>query len=320
MTAPLIPCLGCYKKDLPSNLTHEYHRKCSRILFGIDTPPSLDIHLDRIAVLARKAVDEHLGITGVQPKISLALDKWKEASTHRLKIAGLWGGFILKPPTTRFPDMPTVEDTTMHMAVTLGISTATHGLLRLKSGELAYISKRFDRSKSGQKIAVEDFCQLSGLLTERKYKSSLEKAGKIIHRYSSQPGLDAVSFFELSLFCYLTGNADMHLKNFSLLIEDNQKISLSPAYDLLSTHLMPIHDPEEVALTINGKKSRLKKEDFLTLAQALKIPSKVVDTSFKRLLKAIPKMTEIIEMSFIPKALQLRFVNLIQQRKKVFDR
>lgn len=238
---------------------------------------------------------------------------------NRLTIVGLWGNYILKPPTSQFPHMPTVEDATMHMAAISGLTTAKHGLVRLKSGELAYITKRFDREKKGQKIAMEDFCQLSELLTESKYNTSTEKAGKIILKYSSQPGLDAVTFFDLNLFSFLTGNADMHLKNFSLIQNESGGMILSPAYDLLSTKLMPIDDKEEMALTINGKKAKIKKADFEALGKNLGIPEKAIENSFARSTRYLSKMKEIIKNSFLTGELKKNYSQLLDRRAKILN-
>lgn len=309
-------CLGCYKL-LEGKEEGGYHASCSKKLFGNDTPPIVDFGSDRLAEMAMESLNQHLGVTGVQPKISVDLTKYKDDPTHRLMIVGMWGNFILKPSTERFPDMAVVEDATMHMAEAAGIHTAKHGLLRLKSGEFAYITRRFDRGPKKKKIHMEDFCQLSGQLTESKYNSSTEKAGKIILKYSSNPGLDVQTFFDLTLFCFLTGNADMHLKNFSLIEKDGGDIVFSPAYDLLSTALMPIDDREELALPVNGKKARLKKGDFLKLAVNLGIGEKPMESSFRRLGEALPAMMEIAEQSFMSKELKGRYKKLVTGKANV---
>lgn len=316
-------CLGCYQ-ELEQNTSknnseseNEYHKKCSKKLFRTETPPRVNFGLEQLEEIAKEAIYKHLGITGVQPKIPVELAKYNQDPRHRMMIVGLWGNFILKPPTPRFPDIAITEDATMHMAKAAGIKTVLHGLIRLKSGELAYITRRFDREKhrnKTKKIAVEDFCQLSKLLTERKYKTSMEKAGKIILEYSSNPGLDVITFFDITLFSFLTGNADMHLKNFSLMALETGEMGLSPAYDLLSTRLMPIQDPEEMALTVNEKKARLKREDFEKLGETLKIPQKAIKNSFERLAQAIPKMKSIIDSSFLSDDFKYRYVKLVHQR------
>jgi serine/threonine-protein kinase HipA len=282
----------------------------------------VDFGLDEIERLAKESLNRHLGVTGVQPKVSVELEIRKTDPKQRLMIVGLWGNFILKPPTSRFPDMPVIEDVTMHMAKAAGIPTARHGLIRLKSGELAYVSRRFDREahrKRIQKMAVEDFCQLSGLLTERKYKTSMEKAGKIILKYSASPGLDALTFFEIALFSFLTGNADMHLKNFSLIRNENGEVGLAPAYDLISTQLMPIHDLEEMALTVNGKKARLTRRDFEALGATLKIQEKALKNSFGRLSRAIAEMRSTLDRSFLSAELKNKYQELITSRAIVLE-
>ena len=313
-------CPGCYQPLKDTAHDAHYHHSCSKKLFGTETPPAVDFGAKDLEELAKKSISQHLGVTGVQPKISLHIEKNENDPSHRLMIVGLWGNFILKPPTNQFPDMSVVEDATMHMAELVGLETARHGLIQLKSGELAYVTKRFDRPKKGKKIAVEDFCQLSELLTESKYDTSIEKAGKIILKYSVQPGLDAVSFFDLNLFCFVTGNADMHLKNFSLMRNDAGEMVLSPAYDLLSTRLLMAEDKEEMALTLNGKKARIKREDFFALGKNLQIPDKAIDNSFSRLLKRIPEMKDVVKNSFLSAELKKNFIKLIDQRAKILGK
>lgn len=305
-------CLGCYK-PLSGREESGYHSLCSKKLFGATTPPIIDFGAEDLSELAKKSLSQKLAVTGVQPKISVDLAKNKDYPSHRLMIVGLWGNYILKPATEHFPDVAVVEDCTMHMAVAAGIKTAKHGLIKLKSGELAYITKRFDRAPKKKKIHVEDFCQLSGQLTESKYNSSTEKAGKIILKYSSNPGLDIVTFFDITLFSFLTGNADMHLKNFSL-VERGDEITLSPAYDLLSTAIMPINDKEDLALPVNGKKARIKRVDFEKLGKNLGLFPKQMENSFSRLEKAIPEMENIVRDSFLSKELKKEYKNLLHER------
>jgi serine/threonine-protein kinase HipA len=309
-------CLGCYEfldKELPGN----YHTACSKRLFGTEIPPEIDFSLNDLEELAIKSLTKHLGITGVQPKISTQLKKKENDPTHRLMIVDWEGSFILKPPTKQFPQISVVEDVTMHMAELCGLTVAKHGLIKLKTGDLTYVTRRFDRPKKGKKIAVEDFCQLSELLTENKYNSSVEKAGKIILKYATNTGLDVGRFFDLILFSYLTGNSDMHLKNFSLMRNDFNEIVLAPFYDLLATKLLLPEDKEETALTINGKKNKLKRDDLIFLGKNLSIGGKVLEKSFERILKHIPEMKKLIQKSFISEELQEEYAKLIDLRAKV---
>ena len=206
----------------------------------------------------------------------------------------------------------------MRMAQMCGISVAQHGLIRLKPGELAYVSRRFDRVEN-TKLAMEDACLLSELLTEKKYKGSKEKVGKIIAEHSSLTGLDAIRFYEIALFSYLTGNADMHLKNFSLLTQQDGKITLSPAYDLLATSLLVPNDAEEMALTVNGKKAKLKRADFLALATSLSLAPRARDNAFRRIGMKIPAMFDVIDSCFMSVKMKKNFKKVIESRAAILE-
>lgn len=191
----------------------------------------------------------------------------------------------------------------MHLAEAAGIKTVPHSLIRFADGEFCYITRRIDRSKKGNKIAMEDMCQLSERLTEDKYKSSYERIAKLIRRYSAAPLLDIVNFWEIVVFSWLTGNADMHLKNFSL-YRPNDNYILAPAYDLLSTALAMPEDDEELALTLNGKKKRIKRDDFEKAMSKSGMDEKAITNLFDRFSKAVPKWYEIIKDSFLPIEMQ----------------
>ncbi|MGM7552883.1 HipA domain-containing protein [Myroides odoratimimus] len=211
-------CLFCYK---PVE-TGEYHTACSKKFFSTTQVPILELDKEKIDKLAQITVNERLALTGVQPKISLSLNS--ENGSKRLTLVGLWGDYILRPQSPDFAFMPEVEDLTMHLAKLFKIETAQHALIKTSTTDLAYITKRFDREK-GKKIHIEDLCQLSELLTEQKYKSSYERVGKIIKQYTTNSGLDVIKYFRLVLFSFITGNNDMHLKNFSLYPPDQAHIS-----------------------------------------------------------------------------------------------
>jgi serine/threonine-protein kinase HipA len=303
-------CLYCYEKlDLTES---DFHPKCSRKFFGSDVPPEIDFGLKDIDELAVKVLGRSISVTGVQPKLSIDLKKEKKDKS-RLTIVGLWGGYILKPPFDMYPEMPENEDLTMHLAQLLKLNTAEHSLIKLKSGELAYITKRFDRTKTA-KLHVEDMAQLTEVLTERKYFSSMEKVGKTVLKYSDYSGNDALRLFELTLFCYLTGNADMHLKNFSLLRNEDDEIVLSPAYDLLATKLLIPEDKEEIALPINGKKSNLKKSDFDKFAMKLGINNVVTENVYNKFSSSINFLMSFIDKSFLKEKTRSNYKELIMSR------
>ncbi|WP_285828041.1 HipA domain-containing protein, partial [Bacteroides acidifaciens] len=181
-------------------------------------------------------------------------------------------------------------------------------------GELCYITRRIDRGPRGEKYPMEDLCQLSERLTEHKYKGSYEQIAKAILRYSATPKLDVVNFWEQVLFSWLTGNADMHLKNFSLHSRNQGVYGLTPAYDLLSTALVLPEDTEELALTLNGRKRKLRRSDFVQAMTASGMDEKVIDNLFKKFIKAIPKWGEWIDVSFLPDEMKSKYKALIAER------
>lgn len=305
-------CLYCYQAL--ENILHDYHPSCIKKLFGTTQAPIIDFDLKQLEELAKQIVIQSKAITGVQPKLSLNVEKHKNEPS-RLTIVGFHGDFILKPPTSQFKELPENEDVTMHLAESVKMKTAKHGLIRLKSGELAYITKRFDRNK-GDKIAVEDFCQLSENLTEHKYRGSIEKIGKLVYTFTKNQGFEAQRLFELVLFCYLTGNADMHLKNFSLIENSLGEFELSPAYDLLNTAIVMPEDNEESALTINGKKSKLNRNDFQVLATSLKINNKSLEAIYERFEAVLPTWLTWINQSFLTKEFKDEYTYLITHRFK----
>jgi serine/threonine-protein kinase HipA len=305
-------CLYCYEA-LTGN-EHDFHHTCSKKIFGQPSPPALPYSEADIEPLAKEVIQSQTAVTGVQAKLSLHITgNNKEGIERRFTIVGLWGGYILKPPAALYPQLPEVEDLTMHLAAVARIKTAPHSLIRLQSGNLAYVTKRVDRTKKG-KLAMEDMCQLTERLTEDKYHGSYEQIGKAILKYSTTPGLDVVNFFELVLFSFITGNADMHLKNFSLLEQPGLGMTLSPAYDLVNTALVNPADEEEMALNINGRKNKLKKQDFIAEMNTLKVDDKQQQNIFRKMEKALPKWIELIDKSFLSNGFKEQYKSIIQER------
>lgn len=301
-------CLFCYK---PVE-TGEYHPSCSKRFFGTAKIPFLELDQEQLIKLAQITVNKRLALTGVQPKISLSLSG--EKGNKRLTLVGLWGEYILKPQSADFAFMPEVEDLTMHLARLFKIETAAHALIRTSTGELAYITKRFDREKE-KKIHVEDLCQLSGLLTEQKYKSSYERVGKIIKQYATNAGLDVIRYFRLVLFGFLTGNNDMHLKNFSLMHTD-KGILFSPAYDLLNVNLIHPDDKEDLALTLGGRKRKVKRSDFDQFAMSLGMTEIVRDNVYKDFSIQQNKIQRWIDQSFLTDEYKEEFARIVVNKMK----
>ncbi len=310
-------CLYCYKPLTTS--AHDFHAACSKQLFGISIPPILPFEEKQLNALAEEVIKNHTAVTGVQPKLSLHLvDSDDKNATKRFTIVGLWGGYILKPSTPNYPELPEVEDLTMHLATIAKIKAVPHSLIRLQSGNLAYITKRIDRIKK-KKIHMEDLCQLTDRLTEDKYHGSYEQIAKVLQKYSVNPGLDVVNFFELVLFSFLTGNADMHLKNFSLIRQANMGMVLSPAYDLVATKLVNPIDEEELALTLNGKKKKIKKSDFIEAFNTLKLDKKQQANIFNKMIKAEPAWLQMIDASFLSEDFKYQYRQLIRERLSIIQ-
>ena len=250
-------------------------------------------------------------MTGVQPKLSLHLNEHE--GNKRLTIVGLWGGYICKPQTPQYEMMPEVEDLTMHLAEVARIDVVPHTLMRMADDTLCYLTRRIDRTQTGEKIAMEDMCQLTERQTEHKYKSSYERIGKAVLEYSSLPKMDVTNFFELVLFSWLTGNNDMHLKNFSL-YEAADKIRLTPAYDLLNAAIINPNDDEELALTLNGRKKKLKREDFIKSAATMGIENMIVERLINKYIKLLPKFEAVIQNSFLSTELKGKYGELLRER------
>lgn len=304
-------CLYCYK-ELGEGMK-DFHPACARKFFGTRTAPELPYVRAQLGDLARQVVRSQTTLTGVQAKLSLDINRGGRNEPDRFTIVGLWGRFILKPQTHSYRALPELEDVTMHLAEAVKINVVPHSLIRFSDGELCYITRRIDRQPDGRKIAMEDMCQLSERLTEYKYKGSYEQIAKLIRRYSSAPQLDVINFWEVVVFCWITGNADMHLKNFSLY---NQMggYTLTPAYDMLSTNLVMPEDTEELALTLNGKKSRLRKADFYKAITASGVDEKVIENLSRRFSRALPKWFELIDNSFLPDDMKKQYKQLILRR------
>lgn len=305
-------CLYCYKYV---NDELDFHEKCSIEFFGTPTPPEIEFSLNQINELAKSVVERSVSVPGVQPKLSMSLVKEaKESSDARLTVVGALGGqFIFKPPSDRFPEMPENEHVTMRIGEALGIRVVKSSLIRLLSGELSYITKRIDRTENGEKIHMIDMFQITEAFD--KYKGSMEKIGKALDSYSSNTLLDKTFFFDLTLFTFLTGNNDMHLKNFSM-IESSSGWVLSPAYDLLNVAIVFPEDNEELALTLVGKKKKLKREHFEQLAVGLGLTPKQIKGAFNRMIKNKSKAFSWIDQSFLSNEMKTAYKGLLEARYK----
>ncbi len=290
-----------------------FHEKCSLEFFGTPIPPVMEYSLDQMDELAKNIIERSVSVPGVQAKLSMSLVKeTKENSDTRLTVLGTLGGrYIFKPPSDRFPEMPENEHVTMRIAETFGIRVVPSSLIRLASGELSYITKRVDRTKAGEKIHMIDMFQITEAFD--KYKSSMEKVGKALDSYSDNTLLDKIFYFELSLYSFLSGNNDMHLKNFSM-IESSSGWVLAPAYDLLNVAVLFPEDTDELALTLAGKKKKLKREQFEQFGKGLDLSVKQINGAFKRIIKNKSKALEWIDRSFLSGDMKTAYKEVLEAK------
>lgn len=306
-------CLYCYNSVEAGS---DFHTKCSLEFFGTPTPPAMEYSLDQMDELAKNIVERSVAVPGVQAKLSMSLVKEvKGRSNTRLTVIDALGGqYIFKPPTDRFPEMPQNEHLTMRMAEVFGIRVVPSSLIRLASGELSYINKRVDRKDTGEKIHMIDMFQVTEAFD--KYKSSMEKVGEALSRYSDNPLLDNIFYFELSLFSFLTGNNDMHLKNFSM-IENTSGWVLSPAYDLLNATILNPDDEEELALTLGGQKKNLTRENFVQFGKVTGLNDKQINGAFKRIEKNTPEAIKLIDRSFLSDNMKKLYKEVLKARYNI---
>lgn len=284
-------------------------------MFGMPTPPELPYSRDNMSELASKVIKTSTSVTGVQAKLSLEIDRGRKNEPSRFTIVGLWGNYILKPQSPQYRCLPELEDLTMKMAETAKIKTARHSLIRFSDGELGYITQRMDRGKNGRKYSMLDMCQLTNRLTEHKYLGSYEQLAQTVIKYSIAPYLDVQKFWELVLFSWITGNSDMHCKNFSLL-DEGEGYQLSPAYDLLAVLLADPNDTDELAMPIftGGKTTGFDRDTFLQAFIQSGVPSNTAEKRIDRMTGYKDKWFELIDNSFLPEDLKSSYKNLITTR------
>ena len=305
-------CLACHKKLNKGD--NNYHQKCLADFWQEDTPVlALDYELSQIEALAKENVAQRIIVTGVQPKLSLGFTE--KNTQNRLTIVGaLNARYILKPPFQLYPQMPEIEALSMLLTQACGIATVPFLLISLKDGSLAYLTKRIDRSYSGEKYPMEDACQFTERLTEHKYRGSYEQIAKGIFRYAQNPLLETVKFYQQVIVSFLIGNNDMHLKNFSIIANDTKHYALSPAYDMVAVKLLIPEDPEELALNLNGKKRKLKREDFNEAMLKGHMPEKAIENLWKRIEKGMENWGALINNSFLSEEHKSMLSALIKKR------
>jgi len=312
-------CLCCGKPIIETATEQEkavgWHNRCVKRFFGTKTLPDIEVSEEVLEQLAIESTNKGLTVPGVQKKMSLHLDN--SGATPRLTLVNYPTGYILKPQTKEYPCLPEAEYLVMQMAEKVKVKTVPHALIRIKAQDnaLAYITKRIDR-RDGKMLAMEDFCQLDGRLTEDKYKGSYERCAKIIRKYSSRAGLDITDLFIRVVFSFIVGNSDMHLKNLSLIETDENSGSyiLSDAYDMLPVNTVNPADTEQTALTLNGKKRNLHRNDFLKFADACQIDRAVAGKIIDRMKGYESEFIRKTEQSYLTDELKESLIALIKER------
>ena len=312
-------CLYCYMELGVGQL--DFHPECARKFFGSEKVPILPYRRDNMSELARQVIRTSASVTGVQAKMSLDVNRGGKNEPAKFTIVGLWGKYIFKPQSAKYPYLPELEDVTMKMADAAHIRTARHTLIRLADGELGYLTLRMDRGKKGEKISMLDMCQLTNRLTEHKYYGTYQQLAQTIKKYSSAPMLDVQRYWEMVLFSWMTGNSDMHCKNFSLIDTGNGEYVLSPAYDLLAVLLADPADTEEMAMSfsVGGEKSGFNRNTFMAAFTESGISVVIAEKMIERMKGCIPKWKELINLSFLPEEMKIDYCTLLDKRKKVLD-
>ena len=276
----------------------------------IDLPFSAAEQRQEAANRAKK-----LSIQGVQPKLSAVIS----VVNQQFEIVDQFGNYIIKPQNDIFPELPQNEDVTMKMAKVYGLDVPLHGLIYSKDGSLSYFIKRFDRYGKGKKHATEDFAQLTGNSRDTKYNYTMEKLVKVIEEYCTFPAIEKADFFKRILFCFITGNEDMHLKNFSVITKAG-KTNLTPVYDFINSSISINNPQEELALSLKGKKSNFKATEIIDYyaKERLELNNKTIDSILFDMNKCVSKWTELIEISFLSDKMKEKYLKLMNDRVSRF--
>ena len=309
-------CLYCYQTLDEGQL--DYHPKCSKAFFGTDQPPALPYQLSDMEQLARDAALLSISVPGVQPKLSLGWIKeaLRKGQSGRLTIVdALEGQYILKPQHADYPQMPENEHLSMKLAELFRMDIVPVNMIRLQSGELCFISRRIDCNADRSKNHMIDFLQILEL--ESKYKGTMETLGKTIGELSVNELLDKLRFFESTVFNFVIGNNDMHLKNYSMFLSDSGWV-LSPLYDLLNVKMILPEDKDDTALLLGGKKMNFSKRTFDDFGAVLKLNAKQINAVYGRLQRWLPEANKLIDQSFLHPEKQIAYKEMIVERVSVF--
>lgn len=330
-------CKISLKKLTTKQARHGYHNAEFKKLFGgTKVDPCLPFSRSEFFQNSRQKA-QGMSISGVQQKLSL-----KENDTHKL-IATVEGGeYILKPSPEAYPNAAENEHAAMLISKLMGIDTAQCCLVNFDDGELAYITKRFDRQEDGSKLHQEDLMQCFDLPSENKYSKTYEEAGKLVHEVTHGKQAAVLDFIRRVMLAYVMGNDDLHLKNFSVqrLASNTHQYydKLTPNYDCLFCDafntggrdnagigllaLGLLHDPEdddEYFTKAYNHYGYYTGYDFLELGRRLELPEKTIRTFITKLKDSQKKMTDLIEHSYMPEDMKIRACTMVKDRIKAMQ-
>ncbi len=311
-------CLSCYKELYPGET--DYHNRCAKKFFKHEAVPILPYNLSEMDKLAKETALQSITVPGVQPKLSLNWIKDKIENGHQGRLTimeALDGQYILKHQNSSYPEMPENEHLSMKLAELFKIEVVPSIMIRLRSGELCYLTKRIDRNGDGTKNHMIDFLQITELVD--KYKGTMERLGKEIGELSENTLLDKLKFFELTVFNYIIGNNDMHLKNFSMFLSDIGWV-LSPAYDLLNVKIILPQDKEDSAIMMGGKKMNFNKSYFDNFGSVLDLNTRQISGVYGRLAQWLLQAQQLIQKSFLSTTNKKEYLKLVKNRVGVFTR
>jgi serine/threonine-protein kinase HipA len=302
------PCSVCLED---SHDASGYHPKCLRRLFGTPRLPVIDIELAKLHT-AGLAMVGHTSLSGIQKKISLSLSA--DRATLQVAVAG--GRYILKPQTNTYPALPENEHLTTRLAALVGIETGPNGIIPLKDGSPAFVVARFDRLRDGHKLRMEDFCQLAEKSPKEKYDASAELCARLVRQFASEHGVEILKLYRQFVFAWWIGNGDLHLKNLSLLADQDGRFAISPAYDLVCTRLVIKDDP--LALTVCGKKERLVRTDWLRFAEYehCGLPRRAAQRVLDDHANVLEPALSLVDRSMLPTEMKKAYRSLLEERTK----
>jgi serine/threonine-protein kinase HipA len=303
-------CLVCLRAIAAPQ---EYHSECASQLFSVRAPPVVDLELAKVHTVAQAMVG-HTSISGTQRKVSVGLST--DRATLLLAVEG--GEYILKPQAQTFPSLPEIEHVTMRIARAAGIEIPPCGLVHLRDGSLAHLVRRFDRTGEGGKLLQEDFCQLAQLSPKQKYEGSAELCARLVHRYASEPLVEALELYRRVAFAWWTGNGDMHLKNFSLLRGPDGFYRLSPAYDLLCTSL--VIEDEQLALPVSGNRKNVTPREWVEYARYCKLTARAAARALRGVRAAFEPGVALIGRSQLPEEMKRRYEAILRKRTLTVER